>query len=343
MFMYNTIVFNNNVISTKESIYRDSPIGKLEETSLVKNLITPLQQGFDSDSKTCLPIGINYLTTLAFENRVGNRMSLANSTAVATPFTSMISINNIQSNVFIKTSLFKNLFKFIERDSHNLMIKSLSKCLESFKVFNSNISVIFDSQISNISNDFSKPIFDKVCFSVLQQQEFFPCFIASSISKGLECSSALHKSFSFSPQVFPKVSLVQNFSLRSENTSSEAFAVDIDSENVFSLRQNGFCFGEVSNDLLVGSQSECFTLPTTQQQSFESLVVPVLFDGYRDSFSWVYSECNKVIVFSVEGFAVSRNIEFDCNVFEGSSFCFDNVSLDVTDDLASERGGFFAF
>ena len=96
------------IIGTQKSVYGDSPLGKLEKISSARNMIVPLQEGFYSDSKACLPVGIDYLSAFfAFEQGIIAGMPFANSTAVATPFRSVIGINSIECNLFIKAPAFE--------------------------------------------------------------------------------------------------------------------------------------------------------------------------------------------------------------------------------------------
>jgi len=117
--MCDTIAFNSNVISTKELVYCNSLIGKLEEQVMVSNLNVPLQQGFGCDSKACLSVTIDNLPAIAFEDCIIGTVPFCQSTAVATPFTRVPFINNFKNNVFVKASAFEQLPECKERNPHN--------------------------------------------------------------------------------------------------------------------------------------------------------------------------------------------------------------------------------
>jgi len=102
-------------IGTQESVYRDSPVGKLEEGVLVKNMLIPHQQGFNSDSKTCLPVAVHYLPAPAFEQGVVVAMpTFSHSAAVATPFAGVVGINNVESDIFIKAPALEGSFEQVK-------------------------------------------------------------------------------------------------------------------------------------------------------------------------------------------------------------------------------------
>jgi len=108
-------ITQNPIIGTQKCVYRHSPVGKLEKRDC-GIVISPLQQGFNSNSKACLSITINYLPTIrAFEyGIIATPVSISQSTAMATPFACMPTIHNVEINSLIKTSLLKNLFKLIK-------------------------------------------------------------------------------------------------------------------------------------------------------------------------------------------------------------------------------------
>jgi hypothetical protein len=100
--MYN--LANNPIIGTQKSVCGDSPAGKLEKFKggTLKSL--PLQQGFYSDGKRSFPIAIHDLSTFwTFKEGIVGTMPVAHNTAVSTPFGSVPTIRNIESNSFIKT------------------------------------------------------------------------------------------------------------------------------------------------------------------------------------------------------------------------------------------------
>jgi len=99
-------------------------------------------------------------------------MSSSQSTAVATPFGSVPTIHNIQMNMIIKASLFKNLLTFIEWYPHNFSISFSSKRFEFLEFLNRNISIIFDSKFNDFTNHLSEICFDKIPFIIPDFIEF---------------------------------------------------------------------------------------------------------------------------------------------------------------------------
>jgi len=333
--MHSTFDFKT-IIGTKESVYRDSPSGKLEEISSVRTML-PLQKGFNSNSKARLPITIDYLpTVLAFEQGIITRMPFANSTAVATPFRSMVGINNIQINSIIKASTFKHLLESIERNTHDFSVKSLSFRRKTFKVFNSNIGIKSLSNLNDFICDLSKSSFNKVGFFVSQYFKFF------NIVNRLKKRSSLHNFLSSYPNIFSKIGLLQNFFFRGNNRNSKAFAVDINSKHIFSLRQFGFLFGKICNDFKVWGKSISFALPTYFKQGVKSLKTSILFNWNRKAFSWIHSKLNKISGFGFKGFAVARNIKFNSNPFDCYPLASDNIPFNIADNLRTKRGAFLA-
>lgn len=349
MFKVHCIIRNKPVISTKELVYSNSPAGKLEEQAMVSGLNVPLQQGFYSNSERSLPVTIDNLPAFAFEEGiVGIVMSVCQSTAVAAPFARVPTINNFKNNIFIKASACQNFSEFCKRNPHYFLVDFMGFSLfafynwKFFEVFNCNVSIKTQSHICNVLDNFSEPVLDKVSFFGFEPDKFPSCLETSFVSKRLQQGSVCHYLFSLNPNVFSKISLLQDFSFGRKNGNSKAFGVGVDSQNVFSLWQFGFFFGKISDNLSATSQPECLATPTSCKQRNESLVVPVLFDWNSDWFSGVSSEFNKEISFGVKSLAVSWNIELDGDSLDNRCFASNDISFNVTDNLGIERGVFLA-
>jgi len=335
---------SKSIIGTQESVYWDSPLGKLKKISSVRNMIIPLQKGFYRNSKARLPVGVNDLPALfAFKERIVAGMPFTNSTAVATPFTCvMIGINNIERDLFVEASAFEQLPEGIKRDSHNFFVEFFAFGAEPLKIFNSNIGVESQSHFGDASGDFSEPVFNEVVFFVFEPFKVLSCSTVSFVGKGLQFFFSFKNLFSLNPDVFSEIGLFENPAFWGENRNSKAFAVDIHSENVFSFREFGFFFGEVGNNLPITSQAICLTLPTAFNERTVSLQVPILLDWNRQTLSWIQSESYKEAGFSIEGFAVSGNIELNSDLLNGCSLAPNNTSYNATDNLRAKRGVFLA-
>jgi len=330
-------------IGTQECVYRHSPVGKLEKRDC-GIVISPLQQGFYSDSKTCFPITINYLPTFwAFEYGIVGTMPISQSTAMATPFACMPTIHNVEINPFIKTSLLKNLFKLIKWNTHNFLIRFFIKRFKSFQILDSNISVISKSHICDFFNNFPKPVFNKIPFLSLQSFKGLPCPMTAFISKRLKFTSSFHNLFSFYPNILPKIGLLKNLSFGSNNRYSKTFSININSKNVRSFWKSHIFFREIGNNLSIRCKTIGFALPAIIKQRHISFIVPVLLDRDSNSLSWIHSQFNKEICFSSEGFAISWNIKFNSNVIQFITFRPDNIPFNITNNLRIKGGVSLAF
>lgn len=337
--MHSTTGFKT-IIGMQECVYRHSPAGKLENM-FGENLITPLQQGFYGNSQRGFPVRVHDLTAfLAFEQGIIAGMPISQSTAMTTPLGSVVGINNIQCNSFVKTPGFKQLLERIKRNTHNFFVESFSFCRKSFEVLNSNIGIKPQSHFGDVSNNLSKPVLDKVVLPCLKSFKRLSCFMASFIGKRLQFFPSFKNLFSFNPNIFSKIGLLQNLSFVGKNRNSKTLAVDINAKNIIPFKKLGFPFGKVSNNFSVTSQPISFTNPATIQQKNKSLIIPVLLDWNSYSFSWMQSKLDKKVGFSVESLAVPWNIELDSN---GSN----KVAL-FSPQLPNERashlnikGGFF--
>lgn len=339
-----SIVRNNLVILTQKPVYRDLPLGKLEEQVLVENLnFVPLQEGFYSDSQTRFPIAVDYLPAPTFEQGIIFGMPFSQSTAVAAPFACMESINHCEINSFIKASAFKNHSEFIEGNAPYNFVAFSAYFRKFFNFLNRNIRITPLSHFSNLLNDFSSSVLNEVVFLMPQPFKASFCSLVSLISERLQFFPSLKNLSSLNPNIFPEISLLQDFSFRRENRNSEAFAVDINSQNIFSLWQNRFFFGEIGNDLQAGSETVSFALPSFVEKVLISLKVPVLLDGNCDSFFGIHSQINEEIGFSAESLAVpSMNTKFNSNSLDAVCFNSNNSSLNIANDLALEGGFSFA-
>ena len=331
------------IIGTQELVYGNSPVGKLEEDGLVRTVLFPLQKGFDSDSETCFSIGIDCLPAfVAFENCIVGTVPFANSTAVAAPFARVPTINNFKNNVFVEASLFQDLFELEKRNPHYFFIEPFAFRVKSLEVFNRNVSIKTQSHFSYLLDNFTDPVLYKVELFMFSSFKAFPCSMAPFAGKGLEFFFSFKNLFSFNPNVFSKISLLQNFSFWRKNGNGKTLAVNVDSENIFSLWQFGFWFGQISDNLPIRNQSESLALPVAGNERGIFLEVPVLFDWNSDSFSGIHPEFDKETGFCAEGFAVSGNIKLDSNSFDDCSFAFGNIAFNIADNLGIERGVFFA-
>jgi len=324
----------NNGIWTNEVVYRTSPLGNLDRNIWIGDM-SPLQEGFDSDSKACFSVAIDNLTTFALEQRIVGTMSISQSTAMATPFGSMPTIDNIQFDIIIKTSLFKNLLKFIKRNSHNILIEPSTFWFESFQFFGRNISIISDSKIDNFSNNLSKIGIDKI-----------PFIISNSFKllfgiQGLEFCSPFHYIFSHNPGLLSKIGLIENFPFWRDDADSKMFGIDINSKNILSLL-DFFFLRKISYKLQIFGQPECFANPTIINQGLESLIVPILLDWNSNPISWIQSQSNEEIRLGIESLAVSRDVEFNGQTIDFIGFLLPSITDKTTSNLNIKRGVMFA-
>ena len=340
--MHGTIGFKT-IIGTQESVYGDSSLGKLEERVMVNNLSFPLQKGFDSNGQTGFSVRVDCLPALALEQGIiGTVMPFSHSTAMGTPLAGMPTINNVQCNVFVKAPAFKQSPESAEWDSHGFFVESLAFWTEPFEVFNGNAGVMLQSQFSYVSDNFSQPVFNKVSFLAFKSIKALVCPAASFVCQALQDCPPLKNLFAFNPNVFSKVSLLGDLAFGRKNRNSKALTVDVNAQNVLPLRQFGFFFRKISDNLLVGSQSKCFASPISSQQGSEPLIVPIIFDWNSQSFFGIHFEFNKEIGFSAESLAVSGNIEFDSDSLDDCCFAFGNVAFNVANDLRIKGGIFLA-
>jgi hypothetical protein len=319
-----------NDIWTQEFVYRNSLTGKSEDFLVER--VSSLQQGFDSDSQRGFPIAIHDLTTFfAFEQGIVGTVSVPNSTAVRTPFGSVPTIDYAQSNVVIEAPLLKNLSELIKRNTHNGSVEPFAFGLESLKLLDGNIGVESGSDFNNFSDNLTEICFDKISFLMLQYFKFL-----NSIQRLKQCSP-FHNLLSLYPDMLPKISLIQNFSLWGNHTDSKMFGIDIDSKDVLSLLDVLF-LGKIGNNLQIRSQPKSFTYPTILNQVLKSLVVPILLDGNWNGLPWKDSKLDEEISLSFKSPAVSGNVKLDSQTINLIGFLSPNLSFQITDNLRVEGG-----
>jgi len=103
------------LIGTHQSVYRDWPVGKLEEDTLVESpsvlhiILVPHQQGFHRNRQARLSIAIDNLPTPRTpKERIIRRVpTCSHSTAVATPFRNVESVNQVEPNTFVEAPSLK--------------------------------------------------------------------------------------------------------------------------------------------------------------------------------------------------------------------------------------------
>ncbi len=332
------------IIGTQKSVYRDSPAGKLERNRVVETMfLVPHHQGFDSDSQACFSVGVHNLTaTNAFKKCVvGTMPTLSHSTAVATPFRGMVGIANCETDVLVETPTFEGCFEQKDRHPQNFFVESPTFRLESCELFNPNISIVFESQVDDVSHDFTNTILNEVSFFGFKFSETLPCSVTSLVCETLKFLPSFKYLLSLNPNIFTKVSLFEDFTFRSQHTDSEALAIDINSDHIPSSSDFSF-FGEESNNLSIRGQSISFTYPTITNQRGVSLIVSVLLYRNSNSLPWIQPELNEESAFSEESLTVSRNVEFNSDVIQSIALTPHNIPLNITNNLTIEGGGFLA-
>jgi len=331
------------VIGTQKSVYRDSSAGKLERSSLVRDMLIPHHQGFNSDSKARLPIAVHHLSTFyALKDSVVATMpAFSHSTAVGTPFTGAVGINNVEFDVFVEAPAFECCFEQERRNPQDLFVKLPTFGFEPSEVFNGDVGITFKCDVGNISNNLTDSVFDEVLlFSLKSNQALFGP-VASFVCETLQPLSPFKYSLTFNPDVFSEISLLEDFPLWSENRNSKAFAVDINPDHIPSGGDFSF-FREVSNYLTIAGKPISLACPTTLNQGAVSLKVPVVANGDCYLIPRIQSKFHEGSALGLEGFTVSGNIELDSNCLKGRAFTSDNTPFDVTDYLAVKGGGFLA-
>ena len=326
---------NTNIfIGTHESVYRDSPIGNLK-TSLVRIMLS-LQQGFEGNSQTRLSVGVDYLPTVfATEQGIVGGMSFPNSTAVGAPFTCVPTINYVQRNAIVKTTLLKDGFELCKGNAHDGSVEPFSFRFEFGKVFNGDFGIKTDCKFDNLPYHLPQIGLYKIAFCGLELGKFSFGF------EGLQCCPANHELFSPGPDMLSKIGLIENLARWSHNGDCKVLGVDVNSKDILSWQIFTF-LGKISNDLTVWQQPIGFTNPPVGNQGGIPLEVSVLFDWNRNSLTRNNSKLNKEVGFCREGFAVAGNVEFDTDCFDGLGVFTPSIPYKRADNLNIERGGFLA-
>lgn len=325
----------NKRIWTNEVVYRTSPLGNLDRNIWIEYMTVPLQEGFDSDSKTCFSIAIDNLTASTLEQRIVGTMSINQSTAVATPFACMPTIHNIQMNIIIKTSLLKNLLELIKRNPHDSSIEPSPNRFKSLKFLDSYVSTEPIGDFDYLSDDLSEIGLNKIHFII-----FNPFKLLFGI-KGLEQGSSFHYLFSFDPDMLPKIGLIEDFSFWRDDADSKMLSIDINTKDILSLLDFLF-LREISDNLQIFSQTECLANPIIVNQALKSLIISVLLDWNSNPNFWIQTKPNKEIGFGIKGLAIARNIKFNSHSIYFFTFLFPSISYETASDLNIKGGVFLA-
>jgi hypothetical protein len=295
----------------------------------------PLQTGFDCDSKACLPVGIDYLTASAFEQRIVGTVSLSQSTAVATPFGRMPTIHDIQLDIVVKTPLLKNLLELEKRNTHNSSIESPAPRIESSELFDCDVGI---EPVGNLD------YFPDYLTEIRPHEIEFPMSGSFELLDGVdglkECSS-FHQFFASLPDVFSKISLIEDFTFWRQDADSKMFGIDIYTKDV--LPSFDFFFlGEICDYTQVFGQTECLTDPVLFDERIEPLIISVLLDGDCNAFSRICSELYEKVGCRAERLTISGDIELHSNGFDCLTFFSPSVPYERTSDLYIEGGAIFA-
>jgi hypothetical protein len=291
----------------------------------------PLQKGFDSDSKACLPVGIDDLTAFAFEQRIVGTVPAPDSTAVGTPFGRVPTIYDVQANIVIEASLLKNLPELEKRNAHNSPVEPLSLCIESPKFLDVDVGIEPICNLDYFPDNLSKICFDKVTFIAPN-----PFELPNGI-QGLKHRSSFHNLLSSDPDTLSKIGLIKDFALCTDDGNGEMLGIDINSQDVLPL-WDFLLFGKVCYNLQIGGQTECLTSPTIANKTLKSLIVSILFDWDGNPVPWISSKFNEEIGFRAEGLAVARDVEFDGQPINTVGFLSPRITNQTASDLNVKRG-----
>jgi hypothetical protein len=334
--MYNT---QTKIVTwTQKPVYRDLPIGKLERSRLVESMLVPHQQGFNCNSKARLTVAVHHLTTDTLEKTVVATMpTFSHSTAVTTPFAGVVGIDNVECDILVEAPCFEVHPELVERNTQNLTIELLRLGVEPFEVFNTNVSIVFECEVGDVTDNLTNTVLDEVPLVMLGEPEFLPSILTCH-SDGLQSCSVSHASSSTSPNILPVVELFENLPLRGEYADCETLAVHINTDHILPSRQQNILFAKIGNDLPIRSESISLTHPTTPNQRSVPLVVPIL-----DNRNWYVgfgldSQTHEEPALSIEGLTVSGLVELDCDMGENFALGFADTTLNVTDYLTIEGG-----
>lgn len=322
-----------------ESAYGDSPTGNLEDRIGIR---TPLQQGFHGYRKAGLSVGVSDETTLLASEQgiVGTVVSFAHCTAAATPLGRVPAIDRVQRDAFVKTSTHQIRLEEAEGHPHDLPIESLPLRAEPSEVLDSYFCVVFESEVCNLSHDLPDPVLHEIVLLRSGNYELSPCGSASPVGVGAQDALSLEYLPPSLPDVLSEIGLPQDLAFGGYDADSEAFAVNIDAEDILSWRWFVSLLGQICHKLEVRGQPEGLACPSIANQVPESLKVPVATNGNRGSLMWKESEFHKEEGFGLECLAVSGYIEFDRNAInmDAGSVFPPNTSGEVADHLNVEPG-----
>ncbi len=264
-----------NGIWTNEVVYRTSPLGNLDRNIWIEDTAIPLQEGFDSDCQRGLPVAVaDKAAFFAFEQRIVGTMSCTQSTAAAAPFARVPTVHDVQSNIIVEASLLEDLPKLIERNTHDSPVESPADSPELLEIFYSDVRIKSAGNLDYLFDNLPEVGLDKVSFVGLDATKLFLGF------QRLKQCSSLHDFFSPSPYVLAKIGLIKNLSFWRDDAGGKMLGIDIDSEDILSLRSL-LLFGKVCDNLQVVCQAEGLAGPAAFYEVLKSLVVPVLlyWDG----------------------------------------------------------------
>lgn len=326
----------NTIIGAHESVYRDSPGGKLEKNRIVETMSLPHHKGFYCNSETGFSIAIDDLITfLTSKDSIIGRMPLTHSTAVGTPFRGMPTIHNLQRNIVVKTSGRKNLPECKKWNSHHGFIEFSAFGFKSFKVFDSNFGIESLGYFDNLFSHLSQISPDEILLTGSEGSEFL------FILEGLQQGPSFQDSLASFVDVFSEISLIKDFAIWRNNRNGKMFCINIDPQNIWSIR-NFLVFGKISDNLAVGSKTIGLAYPAFRKKSGISFPASIFLDWNRNSLPGVKSKLHKIKRLCFECRGSPWNVAFDGDIFDAISLGLADLPFNITDNLRTKRGGFFA-
>lgn len=107
-------------------------------------------------------------------------------------------------------------------DTEDLTVEFAAFRFEALKFLDSDVCVMLECKVCDVSCAFSDAVLDEVVFSSSEPLEASPSSVAALVWEASESITANHYSFPFGPDVLAEVELSQDFGFGCEDTLSSA-------------------------------------------------------------------------------------------------------------------------
>ena len=279
-----------------------------------------------SDVYASIPIPVGNISAIrAFED---NRCCLMKTSTSTADLACISGWNSYNSSIVLPRYLLECNSKLMVGHSFDFSVgfSMQPAFVQTFQVFNSNVSVIFFSKIHNFMCDFTTSGFNKVRFITFHFFKFLSSFNVSFFSQFLENSSSDGYVSLSIPDISSKVQLSENFAIFVDNAQcNKCSASTVYADNgIISFFDDKLLFDvdQYSPARAIPFKLKCSKNPSVFKKMFKAIPDTILSYWKSNSLVKRSNDSNRILPFGIFQISRPRNVVRDARSFNTGGLGF---------------------